>query len=860
MSSNLPQGRRRPFQALHHALSAPRHHLHHASDPQHNSVLNSDLNCTTHIRRRGEQRGIRRTALQEARRYGMREKGRFGRWKITYKGMVFIWDPKRNRGITCWNLRNTPNVVCGTKAMRPLMIEKSRDHESPAAKAAHNELKQCILSNKENWNSHSVIVVDMSGSMRRDDVNGARCRSDAVWSSLARKVFEQIGANNLNERSIPNDLVSVVLMRETAQVMLECEPTDYVLYNKLVHLREWTNAQPRGQGYFKTAMEAAERLLQKNSLWTCGLSLLLFSDGRPSDPAHHNIPKMMGRLANRFGERLTLTCVGIAHHQGKADEFRVLREMVDEAKVHGCRAVFEAPATTTSDSLDHIIESHLSSSHSSSMSDTMSIRGGQQRMELRSDLVREHQGGNEWVDCFPDSRYWRLFKGPRVTEGSYTSEVWKWNSKNNSLCRIIDPRCANCSVLVHDRRSEFDDTSVGRICTGCRAVFFCHDCYQSRMVIHSQEQCLNMADQRRQGHLVRDKVLPTFDVAWKKGFFSRGAERIAYKFQFMDKDAFFGPLMVAKESRFIEKHQITPFAAGSYGIQINPNLVQDRHQYHKQFALTQSQASNYADIYNATLDSYESECLDPILKEKLINLPRVRFLNCFIFDLVQNGESVSVLVEPYIHGSYRKYNNNNGQRARNASSQSNLNNWASDLDQRFHTLLLTPPSHSQRSNAFAPAMVGGGLEPVVEDTEDTEDEQDGDEDEAWAMKTDDVAFSSGARNRVASAPVLGHGLEIRDEDFMDAFSHFTYEFSSCQHMVVDLQGSTKQVGHDGRREFVLTDPAIHSRNRHDRMLSGRTNRGKRGMDAFFRTHKCNAACRLFGLPRRKNANINGRFS
>jgi hypothetical protein len=60
------------------------------------------------------------------------------------------------------------------------------EYEHPTEVQQH-KLKQAeMIASHTVWTSHSVLVIDMSGSMRRDDVNGARCRSDGVWMALAR--------------------------------------------------------------------------------------------------------------------------------------------------------------------------------------------------------------------------------------------------------------------------------------------------------------------------------------------------------------------------------------------------------------------------------------------------------------------------------------------------------------------------------------------------------------------------------------------------------------------------------------------------------------------------------------------------
>jgi hypothetical protein len=66
-------------------------------------------------------------------------------------------------------------------------------------------------------------------------------------------------------------------------------------------------------------------------------------------------------------------------------------------------------------------------------------------------------------------------------------------------------------------------------------------------------------------------------------------------------------------------------------------------------------------------------------------------------------------------------------------------------------------------------------------------------------------------------------------------------------MVVDLQGvlRTKE---DGTREYLLTDPAIHRRGTTVRLGDfGRTDRGEKGMKAFWKSHICTDACSLLGL-------------
>jgi len=65
-------------------------------------------------------------------------------------------------------------------------------------------------------------------------------------------------------------------------------------------------------------------------------------------------------------------------------------------------------------------------------------------------------------------------------------------------------------------------------------------------------------------------------------------------------------------------------------------------------------------------------------------------------------------------------------------------------------------------------------------------------------------------------------------------------------MVCDLQGifNTDMVP----PTFELTDPAIHyASTKGRRVVFGRTDKGKSGMNVFFKTHKCNKLCKYMQL-------------
>ena len=97
---------------------------------------------------------------------------------------------------------------------------------------------------------------------------------------------------------------------------------------------------------------------------------------------------------------------------------------------------------------------------------------------------------------------------------------------------------------------------------------------------------------------------------------------------------------------------------------------------------------------------------------------------------------------------------------------------------------------------------------------------------------------------------------------MQAFSHFSYNYSNKKLMVCDLQGTLDEGAVPQR--FELTDPAIHYASQTRRNVYGRTDKGALGFRMFFDTHKCNGICRRLGLgkgmsgPKGKFKNRKGR--
>ena len=77
--------------------------------------------------------------------------------------------------------------------------------------------------------------------------------------------------------------------------------------------------------------------------------------------------------------------------------------------------------------------------------------------------------------------------------------------------------------------------------------------------------------------------------------------------------------------------------------------------------------------------------------------------------------------------------------------------------------------------------------------------------------------------------------QVTETDTAQAFSHFSWQHTMGNLIVVDLQGVN----------YILTDPQIHTADAVDSIGLG--NLGLRGMAAFFCTHRCNEICRRLSL-------------
>ena len=121
-------------------------------------LLKTDLQpilLSQHAAKRREQRKITMGELKTAIHYGEKEEAGNNHWKYTWNGVVVITDPTSSTIVTSWTL---PGFV----------VDLPKVKITPNMRKQHDEAVR-RLKDTSAWTSHTVAVVDTSGSMRKPD-------------------------------------------------------------------------------------------------------------------------------------------------------------------------------------------------------------------------------------------------------------------------------------------------------------------------------------------------------------------------------------------------------------------------------------------------------------------------------------------------------------------------------------------------------------------------------------------------------------------------------------------------------------------------------------------------------------------
>lgn len=370
------------------------------------------FNASTHGKLRRQQRNIGIRDLQAAKKHGWRRRGhpdpRTGnpRSIYTHGGLRYVVDDVTGREVTSFFL---PTVL----KKEPLSIEQQRRHDV-AQMEINNHASSC--------KSHTVVLVDKSGSMRRTDVADSRSRYHSVWVALAEDfVRQRIEAG----QATVHDAVSIILFGGDTHVLVNCVPTDWVLYNILVDVyygrcsSKSMNKKllsPFGHGYYLPALKVAHTLLEKTAqVSSATLCLAILSDGRPSDfnghwvSARKHILEYVENIASNFGKRLSVHGIGM----GSSDQFEILREVTTVVKEYSCEGEFTVPSLSAA-GIGKAFSSLATSVTDSQRSCSIGAKGGLTARPMRQ-VTREKASNVPFFTEAVDSNEFNIYMGTNVS-------------------------------------------------------------------------------------------------------------------------------------------------------------------------------------------------------------------------------------------------------------------------------------------------------------------------------------------------------------------------------------------------------------------------------------------------------------
>jgi hypothetical protein len=381
---------------------------------------------------------IEKRDLQAAVKHGLEETAKphprtgEGRLKFTYNGIVYITDLTGTREVTSYAAENLP--------LHKVDIDASLSREI-------TEQKRRIESGQTAITSHTVLVVDQSASMKNSDIMGHRSRSRGAFYTLASELIAQ---PLMRDQLSFTDVVTIIEMRDTADIITFQEPMTWELHNKIVDLADDPH-RPRSHGNYLPALRRAAQALSLNND-NRALFLLFLSDGGPSDFATtsrsstsflnnrqrctHDILSCVSDICKKFGSRLTVGTFGFAYdhdteYGGKV--FDLLRDMSCVARVSGANAYFAHGLDTAN--VRRALFS-MSSSLQFSRTNLSSLAGGSmmrvvgapkvKRTDLQPALEKDYMGEEQYICYYDVSRVIARLVGFDRKELRKDSIEWDW--------------------------------------------------------------------------------------------------------------------------------------------------------------------------------------------------------------------------------------------------------------------------------------------------------------------------------------------------------------------------------------------------------------------------------------------------
>ena len=222
----------------------------------------------THGRERRAQRGIEKEALKKAVKDGKRSRANGGRngevrWRFEYNGIVYVTDSSCKQEITSWRVNG--------------------GEDGPPAD---------FIQHVGDVTTHTILVVDHSGSMRKNDVPGFGSRTEAVYEAVASQFIQpQLNIERthlatttttsaLKTQRLGEAIVSLIEMGEDAKVVFKRLPLNQDLYD---YIKRRKNSYARSHGNYVPSLDALDALLTEDLATDTPILILFLSDGAPSD-------------------------------------------------------------------------------------------------------------------------------------------------------------------------------------------------------------------------------------------------------------------------------------------------------------------------------------------------------------------------------------------------------------------------------------------------------------------------------------------------------------------------------------------------------------------------------------------------
>eukprot|EP00804_Cyclotella_cryptica_P009618 CCRYP_006297-RA/>CCRYP_006297-RA protein AED:0.02 eAED:0.02 QI:639/1/1/1/1/1/3/1106/413 len=290
------------------------------------------LLSTLHGQARRELRDISKHDLKTVLKYGVKTRGRVvngeKRWKFEFGNTIYITDEECSKEITCYK--------------KSVKIEHAKITQAMLDR--HDEAVRILKDDPQLCTTHSIIIIDQSGSMRTCDVNCFRSRSDAAYGTLALDyIAEQLYQQG---DGFFVDAVTVVEMNDTGSILIHKEPLDWILFNRILDRME--SAKPKCHGNYVQSLEVAETIIEREIALFDDLDLedipafmlVFISDGKPSDSLPEEKTRrrqIMIQLARKLKSKLTFLGMGIGSSGSDFEQMELLAKVTE---LHGGEGTF----------------------------------------------------------------------------------------------------------------------------------------------------------------------------------------------------------------------------------------------------------------------------------------------------------------------------------------------------------------------------------------------------------------------------------------------------------------------------------------------------------------------------------------